>query len=236
MPNYSFKVNSHRADVCSLNSALGDVNNSRATFEKNCLTSLRSLIKGTGWRKRDSLLFFEFNGFYLEANVFVHRSEPQTRVECSFKPMAVDRILWNVTGEFECLVQPLSFRSFGVGVCATFPLVTADIEVAGDSPSDVAAKVLPCCEAARKELCVALDKQPFSDLIGTLLERGARGNLSTTRIFALIGEGKLDQARAATYLSLASYGEVSSGFHRVGKSFEHQIIRWLDANPWAQPS
>jgi len=212
------------------------VKNSRATFERDCLASVRSLIKGTGWRKRDNLLFAEFNGYYLEANVLVHRSEPKTRVECSFKPIEIDRILWNITGELECLSQPLSFRSFGVGVCATYPLVKATIEVAGDSPAEVAAKVIPCCSAARTELCSALDHQTFSDLIGTLLEQEAPGNLSTTYILALIGEGKFDKARAATAVSLARYGNVSPASSRVGKYFEHHILRWLDANASARPS
>jgi hypothetical protein len=66
-------------------------------------------------------------------------------------------------------------------------------------------------------------------LLTELHEKGARGNVATSRIAALIAEGRSADARAAAEASLATYGPLSPAVQRVGKLFEHQIIRWLDA-------
>jgi hypothetical protein len=201
----------------------------RTDFERQCLSRLRVLLKGTGWRKRDNLVFAEVDGCYVEASVLVHRSEPRTRFECSFKPMAVDPILWEISGTPECLDQPLSFRSYCIGGCMTYPLLFTDIEQPGADAAEVAAQVLPHCLRAVDRLRSDFGKRAFSALLAELAEQGARGNVAASRIAALIAEGRPAAARDAAEASLASYGPISPAVQRRGKLFEHQVIRWLDA-------
>jgi hypothetical protein len=206
----------------------------RTDFEKVCLSRLRDLLKGTGWRKRDNLVFAEVDGYYVQADVLVHKKEPKTRFECSFKPMAVDPILWEISGTPECLDEPLSFRSYCIGGCTSYPLLFADIEQAGDDAEKVAAQILPCCSRALALLRENFGNHPFSELLAELQEQGARGNVATSRIAALIAEGRTADARTAAEASLATYGPLSPAVRRVGKLFEHQIIRWLDARAGQQ--
>ena len=201
----------------------------RTDFEKECLSRLRVLLKGTGWRKRDNLVFGEFDGCYVQADILVHRNEPRTRFECSFKPMAVDPILWEISGTPECLDQPLSFRSCGIGGCVTYPLLVTDIEQAGATAHEVAAQVLACCSRALALLRDDFGNRPFSGLLAELQEKGARGNVATSRIAALVAEGRTADARTDAEASLATYGPLFPAVQRVGKLFEHQILRWLDA-------
>jgi hypothetical protein len=207
---------------------------SRAAFERECLAALRPLLKASGWKKRDNVLFAEVDGFYVEAGVLVQRDKPATRVECAFKPMALDPLLWEISGEQQCLAQPLSFRSYGIGTCSTHPLLAADIADAGDDAATVAARILPVCSSANALLRTDFGARKFSDLVAALVAQGVRGNLAITRIMALIDEGNLPGAHDAAEASLASHAPVSAAAHRVGKLFEHRILRWLDGRASTQ--
>jgi hypothetical protein len=209
---------------------MSTLNSQRHAFEKDVYSSLRPLMGPTGWRKRDNFLFCQSDGYYQEATIAVDRAAPATRVSFSFKPMTVDPIYWEISGVAkECSAQPLSFRSNWLGTCRSLPFLEASVEQPGDSPVSVAGAIMELCRKSKDVWADMLGAASFSELVSRYPEHVARGTFRYTLIMSLIAEGDLAAARATADSYIGTYANASKAFHRVGKSFEHQIIRWLDA-------
>jgi hypothetical protein len=129
----------------------------------------------------------------------------------------------------ECSAQPLSFRSNWLGTCRSLPFLEARVEQPGDSPAQVAGAIIELCRKSKGVITDMLGAASFSELVSRYPEHVARGTYRYTLIMSLIAEGKLDAAYATADSYIGAYANASKAFHRVGKSFEHQIIRWLDA-------
>ena len=89
----------------------------RHGYRRALETSIRTQVKGTGWKSVGGSIFREKAGWFFRADPIVYVYEHVTKLAVSAKPMAIDPILWELLGLHENCKQSLSFRANGVFTC-----------------------------------------------------------------------------------------------------------------------
>jgi hypothetical protein len=201
----------------------------RTAFEKELLAELNPLVKKSKWKKSSCALFNQSGDHYQDVLVSVHRNAALTTAELRFKPMALDPILWEILDIPENKDKPLSFRTWGAFTCSGLPILEVQLEQPGNSPGEVASKLVNLCNDKVALFQEQLAAAPFSNLIAGHTNHVERGAYAVTLVVSLINDGNLGFAyrTASSYVS----GELSScaGFTSAGKSFHQLALEWLDA-------
>jgi hypothetical protein len=200
----------------------------RHRFEKDVIALLAELVRPTAWKRRQNSLFIQSGDHLQSAFLSVHANSQETHVELSFKPMAIDPVLWEIMDMADNRRQPLSFRVWGAFTCSPLPIANAQIERPGSSPADVAHSMLTFCEDNQDRFRELLVQAPFSELVAKHPNQVERGAYAVTLVVSLIHERELAAARrtAQAYAS----GEKSStcDLSSRGESFHQLALKWLD--------
>lgn len=109
----------------------------RHTYRRALEKSLRTLVKGTGWKSAYGSIFREEAGWFIAASPSIHIFEHVTKAVVNVKPMVIDPIFWDIVGLPENRTQPLSFRASGAWACR--PPYFAEIGVEEDNDPGIVA-------------------------------------------------------------------------------------------------
>lgn len=207
-----------------------DLARRRAVFEKELLAALGPAVKGTGWKKNRSALVMQSAAFFQDIVISVYLNDEKIiGVLQTFKPMALDTLLWDILGMPENASKPLSFRTWGAFTCSGLPIYESLLEQTHSSAIDVAAdlaKLAICNESLHEEV---LKGAKYSTLLAKHPNHLARGAYAVPLVTSLINDGDYDAAAhlASSYESgkLKSCSHLSS----YGVSFHRLALDWLDA-------
>lgn len=162
--------------------------------EKARLDAIRAAAKGSGWGAKQGVLFRQEGDWFLAVHLRRRASDaPATHLaELLAKPMALDPLLWEVLGLPENTAQPLSFRYWGVFVCAA-PLL-ASRTISGSGPDGTARAMLAAANDMIPEAMARLAAERFSDIARTSDGTDGQWRMAETILHALRLEG--DEAAA----------------------------------------
>ena len=214
-----------------------DLAKRRKAFEKELLAALGPAVKGTGWIRNRSALVRQSGAFFQDIVISVHlNDENKIGVVQSFKPMALDPLLWDILGISENASKPLPFRTWGAFTCAGLPIYDSLLELADRSAVDVAAflvKIARTNEPLFAEVSKAAD---YSTLLANHPNQLERGAYAVSLVTSLINDG--DYEAAAQLASAYESGESTSvsNFTSNGVSFHRLAIDWLGAPRFRQAS
>ncbi len=194
------------------------------------LAALGPVVKGTGWKKNRSALVRQSGAFFQDIVISVHlNDEKKIGVVQTFKPMALDLLLWDILGMPENASEPLSFRTWGAFTCTGLPIYEVLLEQADSSAIDVAAslgKIARDNEALFEEV---LKPANYSTLLANHPNQLERGAYAVPLVTSLINDG--DYEAAARLAGVYESGELKSciNLSSYGVSFHRLALDWLSA-------
>ena len=201
----------------------------RRSFEKELLKALSPKLKGSRWKKKQSAIYCEVNGYYFDVIVSVFLNDSKTTVTMSAKPMSLDKLYWQITGLDDNNSEHLSFRTWGAFTCSGLPLVEKSIADEGVSADVLASEVVEWADSQFDTALPKLEAEKFSCEVARHPNQVDRGAYAVTYVTSLIEEGDLDAARqmAAAYAD-GSAQSVSRHTH-VGRDFHEIAVEWIDS-------
>lgn len=202
----------------------------RANFEKELLASLPLFIKKTGWKKNSSALFKVDGGYFQNIFISSNYGISHTTVSLGFKPLAVDRILWDILDIPENINQPISFHAWGAFTCSSPTIFEAQIELPGQSPQEVAQTVASQCIEKAELYRDFLASSTFTDFVENHPTHKLSGGYAVTLVTSLINDGNYKRARELAIMYASGELRSSSSLSSRGEGFHQLAVKWLDAD------
>ena len=197
-------------------------------FEKELLRALGPATKGTFWKKSSTALYMQSGSFFQDFVISVRFNDEKVGIFHTFKPMALDFLLWHILGMAENASAPLSFRTWGAFTCGGLPIHEALLEQAED-PADMAANLVGIAKDNESLFQEFLQEENYSALLAKHPNQVERGAYAVTLVTSLINDGDYESAAclASEYNSgrRHSVNQISSS----GVSFHRLALDWLDA-------
>lgn len=197
-------------------------------FEKELLRALGPAIKGTSWKKSGTALYMQSGSFFQDFVISVRLHEEKVGIFQTFKPMALDFLLWDILGIAENASEPLSFRTRGAFTCIGLPIHEELLEQA-DDPVDMAANLVGIAKNNESLFQELLQAGNYSALLAKHPNQVERGAYAVTLVTSLINDGDYDAA--ACLASEYDSGRRHSAYQvsSLGVSFHRLALNWLDA-------
>jgi len=202
----------------------------RKAFKKELLAALGPVVKGTGWKKNRSALVRQSGAFFQDIVISVYlNDEKKIGVVQTFKPMALDTLLWDILGMSENASEPLSFRTWGAFTCSGLPIYEALLEPVDSSAVNVAEFLGKIARTNKDLFDEVLKTAKYSTLLANHTHQLEHGAYAVALVTSLINDGDYEGAAdlAGKYESgeLKSCSQLSS----YGVSFHRLALDWLDA-------
>lgn len=201
----------------------------RRILEKECNTLLRSVAKGSGWKKASDFVFCSDSGFFFQASLSVYLNANRALASFTAKPMLIDPILWDILGILENTSGPMSLRGNGAFLCSTPNFYEAEIENPDSTSNTIVDSFINFAKTSKDQFLDEYANISFSQLISKDPNHIERGAYAMTLVASLIYEANYEQA-----LDIAlghSTGKLSSceKISSKGQSFHVLAVSWLSA-------
>ncbi len=159
-------------------------------FSNSYQINLRGVLKGTGWKQSQGVLFRNHKDWFISNLTF---PLPNGGVHCSwsFKPMAIDPLFWEIVASEDGHKQPLSVRFFGAFTIKP-PAEDLIISTEIDNPKELAESVLTWCDQKLAKDTSKMSYEAMLTSLGPLDEIDE--NQRITAVCLLILQDKLDDA------------------------------------------
>lgn len=206
----------------------------RANFEKELLASLPLLIKKTGWKKNSSALIKVDGGYFQTICISSNYEVSHTTVSLGFKPLVLDRILWDILDIQENINQPISFHAWGAFTCSSPPIFEAQIELPGQSPQEVAQTIASLCLEKTELYRDFLARSTYTDFVENHPSHKLSGGYAVTLVTSLINDGNYKRARELAFKYASGKLRSSSNLSSRGECFHQRTVKWLDADMYSK--
>ena len=210
----------------------------RKQHEKAVTVSVKSSIKGSGWKPKLAYSFVcrEIGEAFVECSF--RRSSPEWDcdliLECAIKPMRADPLFWEITDISGNENQPLSFRSTGAHTCTGLTLY--DRQIPGGDAAEVGRLFREYIDGA-PELLAGIAGS-FADEVARERGRAVHRDraLFETHALALILENRWSEAdfvlRDGLERNLSSHhsyyqAEVQKRGEAESRPFAEMALNWL---------
>lgn len=161
----------------------------RKAFAKQCLSELKAVSRGSGWQKRENVLFRRLDQWFVSAELRAASNRQTSWLVLRVKPFEADTLLWRIT-RVDDDGWPLSARAFYAAKCPA-PLIRKIVwDDAGHTPRDNAERALAELEVV-PAITDSLASGSFSDFVA---ETDEHGDFTVARALSLVQEGREEEA------------------------------------------
>ena len=193
-------------------------------FSNSYKSTLRGLLKGTGWKQSQGVLFRNYEDWFV-SNLTYPLPNGGVRCTWSFKPMAIDPLFWEIVAGEDGHKQPLSIRFFGAFTIRP-PSEDLIINTEMDDPKELAKSVLNWCD---QKLAKDKSKMSYEAMLASLgpLDE-IDENQRITAVCLLILLDKLDDAYQLAQDKRGFFQKETGGFiFDGGRSFFDLARDWI---------
>lgn len=161
----------------------------RKSFAKDSLSALKPAVRGSGWRKRENVLFRRLDNYFVSAEFKVASNREQSWVEIRIKPFELDTLLWQIT-KIDAHDWPLSARAFYAAMCPA-PIFRKKLwDDAGLMPQSNATRLMDELDAV-PAMIDKLASGPYSDFVAAV---DKCGDFTMAQALSLVLEGREAEA------------------------------------------
>lgn len=200
----------------------------RESFEKELMHSLKTAIKGSGWRKSGSDVFRSSDDLFLNADIRVHSDACKSTFSFLVKPMSIDEIFWDVMQMPENQDRPLSFRASAWFKC---PVPRIHVIVVDDGPLNATGLAQKLIHYADEHAATAQSDYELAGYTRELEnheEQISRGNYSTTLFCLYCVMGKREMAYQFAEEHVSGQRECGQSFNTLDKGFFDLALGYLN--------
>ena len=170
----------------------GVVEASRKIFARECLSALKLAVRGSGWQKRENVLFRRLSDHFVSVELKAASNQPLSWIEVRIKPFELDPLLWQIT-ETDSRDWPLFARAFFSASCRAPIFRKIDWNDAGVTPQGNVARLLAALDGVLS-MIEELAMRSYADFVDAV---DTFGDFTTTRALSLILEER--EVEALTY-------------------------------------
>lgn len=183
----------------------------------------RDLIRGKKWRSSQGVLFAERGAWFVAVAEMTNVLREETSARLIVKPMVADPVFWDLVGEPQLRMQPLSFRYFGALACPGLILGEPEISEEGGVPA-IARRLLELGEATLQEVA----GWTVDEFLGRIAADVNPPRLMPTTVATLVASGRMAEALALCEEAVAR--REIGGFLSRGGSFPEKAAGWIRAS------
>lgn len=216
--------------------ARATITRERYAFSRAAIKALAAVAKGSGWKKTGPWLFREQDGHLLVGQLTVWVDQVRSVAQMEVKPVALDPILWDILGMEDNRKSPLSLQVNGAFTTSLLPQKEADVELAGDTPEQVAASFLAFCDREAPVVLAGLRQTPFLEQVRHHPNQTERGAYAISLVVALIAAGQPEEAAAEAEAYATGKKRSSLNIVSSGRSFHQDALTWLAAGGGRPPA